>query len=43
MDDIIKNLDKTYFSSISNIAETYKKFVSECEIMEKLKSENGEI
>lgn len=41
MDDAIANLNKSYSEAISNVVRAYADFARECEVMEKLRSENG--
>jgi hypothetical protein len=43
MDDAIATLNKTYAEAISNVVGSYKDFANQCEVMEKLKSNNGSV
>lgn len=42
MDRAIQELNQSIAQTISNIVGAYEDFARECEVMEKLKSENGE-
>lgn len=43
MDEAIQDLNESYTNAISSIASKYKQFAEECKVMDKLKSDNGDV